>query len=262
MMKLCNIMPTQFIEQSKEDAIHMCLAHLVNSDATYRTFYKRQRFEGSYIIVDNSVIENDPQPIELVVKAAMSIDAQEIVLPDVLHDMDATLDKSLEALTTMKCDFPHFKTMAVPQGKTMEEWISCAKIMLEWPIDCIGIPKNLTYVSGTPKGRPYNRIHAIESVAGLIRDRSIHLLGCWTSPIELSLVARSVMDKVIPEVRSIDTAMAYIFTKAGKRIGEQDRPDIPWAFDDRDPIDRALLHDNIREIQKSLDVEPNAWDVI
>jgi hypothetical protein len=136
--------------------------------------------------------------------------------------------------------------MAVPQGKTLEEWVACATEMLTWGIDTIGIPKVLTSIAGRD-----GRLHALKLIAPVIasldssiQHQSIHLLGCWESPLELTILAKAEQQRIIPIIRSCDSAIAYVYSKAGILLGTDARPEGPVDFGGT-VDDVLLLTDNI-----------------
>jgi hypothetical protein len=256
-MKVATILPTAFLGLIAKDDYHMCLAHLIDNldkpiekQNKYTKFYRQMGLISTkYLILDNGVIEqNKATDIVELVKKAMSVSADEIILPDVIMDSERTLDAGEEALKWVRNNFP-FKIMAVPQGKTREEWLDCAEIMLGWDIDCIGIPKSLSLL-----GSRDIRIDVLHTLGKKLRGLDIHLLGCQKSPMEVRLMALAMRDQYIPEVRGIDSALPYVFTKAGLSIDEDDRPKIPFSFNETN-IDLKLLKKNIANWQDSTNID-------
>jgi len=214
----------------------MVLAHLVGTDKTYTDFFKNLEYKEPhygivtsypkhYKILDNSVIEGQQVSIEELCKKAVMIDAQEIILPDVLKDSKATLKTSYEAYLYVKQHYPWLNMMAVPQGKDLTDWSVCAREMLRWDIQAIGVPKLLTKDNGLNA-----RIFALQSLI-TIGDwnhqgpADVHLLGCGETPLELTLISNLIRSETIPDmVRSCDSAIAYVYSKAGKLISEGARP--------------------------------------
>jgi hypothetical protein len=240
-MQAATILPTNHLHLIRSRNYHMCLAQLIGIDQKYTEFYKEQaKKEDSYVIMDNGVIEGDCRPIEEIVKKALMIGADEIILPDVFVNQAETLDKSYRALRYVKDNFP-LKLMAVPQGKTFDEWMDCAIAMIDWDIDCIGIPKVLVKIAGRD-----GRLAALELLGNKLRGLDIHLLGCWTTPLEVLFIERAVKDKKIRPVRGVDSAIAYVYTRAGLNITDQDRPDSnPIHFSTEYVTNEELLIRNI-----------------
>lgn len=240
MIKMAGIVPQQFMGLISQDDMHMALAQLINEEGmeAYTSFYKNGRKNYSYLILDNGAAEGKTMPIEMIVDKAELIRASEIVLPDAYRDARGTLKLHEEAIDYLLQRYDGaenipFKLMAVPQGSNKEEWIACAKTLLTTYrdiIDTVGIPKHLIDTFENRDGR-------LEALALLdqetdfnIRDYEIHLLGCWKTPLEVLVVAKAAEQGDIPMVRSCDSAIPYVYARAGLRFDDDDRPD-------SDPID-------------------------
>jgi hypothetical protein len=255
-MKLATILPTKFLSYTKEDDYHMALAHLVGKDAEYTEFYKKVAADGAYVILDNGVIEGDQQDIATICERAKSIGASEIILPDVFKNMGETLDASFEALQFVRKFYPELKIMAVPQGLTVAEWVECAEEMLTWEIDAIGVPKVLVHLDGRDA-----RLHAIASITKTLKvlrakgkEVAVHLLGCWTTPLELTIIEMAARSGTIYPVRGCDSSLPYVYTIKGLKIDEDDRPNMAMDFEHLD-IDEELLAENIKLWKKSVTVK-------
>ncbi|MNH21830.1 hypothetical protein D3C79_816590 [compost metagenome] len=112
--------------------------------------------------------------------------------------------------------------MGIPQGNTLKDWITCAKEMITWEgIDTIGIPKVLVNLEGT-----FGRLRALTEVGDMIRGygKEIHLLGCWESPIELSIIEAAIHTGSCVPVRGVDSAIAYAYARESIRITDDARP--------------------------------------
>ena len=116
---------------------HLLLAHDVaaNSEA-YASAYMVNRWEQGTIIMDNSIIElGDSVDLQMIKTAADTVQANVVVLPDVLLDCQGTVDRIAEALPLWQEAFEigkmssldRLRFMYVPQGQTREEWIKCAQ---------------------------------------------------------------------------------------------------------------------------------------
>lgn len=235
-MQMASIVPQNFLNLTAESNFHMALAHLVGEDGyeEYTEFFKNRK-EGAFCILDNGVIEGSPMPIETIIEKALLIGANEIVLPDAYKDAAKTIkmvDKALKVLLTKfgAHNWP-FSLMVVPQGDTEETWLDCAKILLEEYgeyIDTIGIPKHLIDTVGNRDARLYAISNLAEKVD--LEGYAIHLLGCWKTPLEVLTIAKASEQRIIPTVRSCDSAIPYVYARNGLRFSDDDRPDY-------DPID-------------------------
>jgi hypothetical protein len=241
-MQSATILPTHYLHLIKDEPYHMCLAHLIGKDPEYTHFYNQiGKNKQKYLIMDNGVIEGDQRPVHELVKKAIFIGADELILPDVFENSAATLDASYRALRYVQDAAPNLKLMAVPQGKNMDEWLECAIIMIDWDIHCLGIPKVLVKSEG-----PDARLHALTYLGNKTRGLDIHLLGCWQTPLEISLIERASLNKEISSIRGVDSAIAWVYSKAGIFLNESDRPQINHIdFLDIDTNEELLSH-NIR----------------
>jgi hypothetical protein len=254
-MQLATILPTKYLDLIKGDKYHMALAHLVLKDEIYTEFYRQQSKKDAYVILDNGVIEGEQQQLGDIIMRARVIGAQEIILPDVFQDADATIASSYKALKTCREKYGReFKLMAVPQGKTIEEWLECAEVMLDWDIDCLGIPKVLTKMGGRDA-----RLKVLAELKDTILRRQltfafrldIHLLGCWENPLELTMITKAEQSKVIPPIRGCDSAIAYVYSEKGILLSEDERPAGPVDFKEKD-TDLTILEKNIKLWKRSV----------
>lgn len=174
---------------------HMVLAQYVLSDSNYAAYYKNLSKHDHFIMLDNGAAENGHSiGIENVVKAADMIGGvDEIVMPDVLDEMRATVAATFAARPFV----PERMRAVVPQGKTWEEWTECALALLDMKCRTICVAKRYESFKG-------GRVRALK----IIEDHSwhkthnIHLLGCYRNPLREIRDARAAA----PWVRGIDTA--------------------------------------------------------
>lgn len=240
-MQLATILPTHYLHLIEGRPYHMALAHLVGKDTAYTEFYKRQVVEHkSFVLMDNGVIEGAPQPIEVVCKRAELINATEIILPDVFKSCEETLEKTYAAIDFVKKNYPHLKMMAVPQGQSVEEWLECANIMLDWDIDTIGIPKVLTSLGGRD-ARLQVLAQLNEDCPKQMKSVETHLLGCWENPIECTMVAKAVQQGDLLPVRGCDSAIAYVYARDNMLITQGPRPSGAIDFGAKDAEESCLL---------------------
>jgi len=238
-MKFATILPTAYLYLIDGKPYHMALAHLIGKDAAYTNFYKKQADTGSYVILDNGVIEGEQQSIEQLCRKAAMIHASEIILPDTFLNCSETLDKSYDALGYVKKYFPNLKVMVVPQGKTLEEWSECVDIMLTWPVDTIGIPKVLTTMGGRDA-----RLEELKRLGYKLRGLNIHLLGCWDNPLECTMIAKAEQQGDILPIRGVDSAIAYVYAREKMLITQGPRPSGEINFKAKD-ADNTCLEANI-----------------
>lgn len=203
-MKIATIVPTAYLDLVQNDDCHLCLAQLIGKDKEYTTFYERAANAGKFVILDNGAAEGYMPKIEALCEKALALKASELVLPDKFFDTKKTLEATHDAIDFLVGESYGGRLMAVPQGRTLKEWFKCAVEMLRWPVDTIGIPKNLVSIDG-----PFARVKAVSGLrdfADVSRQFDIHLLGCWEDPREVGLVFKNTED-----VRSVDSRMAYLY---------------------------------------------------
>ena len=167
-MKLCIIAPISHLHlASYGSGIHMALTHLALKSDEYVKAYQRFKNKGEYLILDNSAFEMeqqgkglDPEPV---LKAAKRIGVDEVIATDVLLDGDATVASTREFIKQYNNFFseeirlgrPVPKIMAVPQGKTVEEWIDCyMRLIALEGVNVLGFSKiAVTTAFGGPNAR-------------------------------------------------------------------------------------------------------------
>lgn len=197
-----------------------------------------------FIIMDNSTIElGKPMSANEVIEAALIVNADCVVLPDVPGDFDAT--KAL-----IKKDFDAFQDagisiMKIPQGKDSAHLVACVDWMYEevqviGDTDYWGVPRWIT-----------NEIGSRKPIIQYINVRtsykcSIHLLG----------MSRNLADDIgctlLQNIIGIDSANPIVFGQAKKRMAydvyiHMERGDY-W----NDTNVHPAVHDNIQYIRKQI----------
>jgi hypothetical protein len=230
MMKVATILPQTYLNVIEDDDYLMALAHLIDKPGMeqYTEFFKRKaKQENTFIIMDNGLIEGDPRPISELLNKAIDIGADELILPDVFRNSKATLYAVEEATMYLAAHYTEFGEMgfmAVPQGETLEQWLSCAVLLLENPaVSCLGVPKVLVDIVGRD-GR-YIAIKQLMDRVGDLGGRDLHLLGCWRTPLEVSIIAKAIEQGDLPEIRGVDSAIAYVAARSNLKLNAGDRPD-------------------------------------
>lgn len=262
-MKVATILPQTYLDMTEKDDYLMALAHLINEPGMerYTEFFKEKgQDDDAFVILDNGVIEGDPRPIKELLMKARLINADELVLPDAFRECTKTLHLVEEAtnfLINHHEEVNDLGFMAVPQGKTFNEWINCAMVLIDNPaVTCLGIPKVLIDIAGRD-----GRLKAIQRLTELTVDlggKDIHLLGCWRTPLEVSVLAKYILQGDIPEIRGVDSAIAYNMARAGIRLNEDDRSNqAPIDFKDGKIENETLLLWNVVLWRDSVDMNPD-----
>jgi len=132
---------------------HLVLAHdiLEHQDA-YRELFRelRQKYSELFVILDNSTIElGKPMKVRDLLVAAHVVDADCIVIPDVLGKAKETVEAAWDFWKDYK-RHENLPLMAVPQGKTVIEHVLCSRLLRQVPlVDYWGVPRNLANRFGT-----------------------------------------------------------------------------------------------------------------
>lgn len=237
--------------------IDMALAHLVLTEPAYAAYFRTRAEQGVTVYLDNSAYELQEStgaglPAEPVLRAAQLTGAHVIVCQDVLFDGPATIAATrrfLDAarhLATTSATRPQF--MAVPQGRTRDEWLRCYNQLAAMPgIDLIGLSKlSVPRCFDAPVAEA--RLACTAHLLARGTSKPLHLLGGDRSlPWELAEHRRLGHDQpgAGPGVRSNDSSFAYWYAVTGTSVdaatGRAEReapakPDLTAA-----PLDRAVL---------------------
>lgn len=152
-IKICVITPISHLEEyASLGEMDMSLSHIILEDSErgrqYAEYYKRQREAGRFVLLDNSAFELeqqgkglDPDPV---LDAAEITNPSEVIATDVLFDGQATIESTNRFIERMRERgvLGKYKVMAVPQGKSVEEWWECYEHLIEHPeVDTIGLSK-------------------------------------------------------------------------------------------------------------------------
>jgi hypothetical protein len=228
---------------------HLVLAQI--EDKSYKDTYTYTNIdEDSYVIVDNGAAEGSTVDDEQLLEAVRFYSADEVVIPDVMGDMKATIerkDKFLKSAEATDADHGiyngvHF--MGVVQGQTFDEVAECIDNFLDDErIDVIGVPRHLLTTFKDSHAR-FHVLMYMEKRKGW--EQKVHLLGTnnvW--PSEILGIAQQ-----FPWVRSCDSSLPYNYTIGEARLDEATelrehigRPD--GYFTRTWELDMDLLNDNI-----------------
>ena len=165
-------------------AYHLTLAHdIVANAAEYHEVYVNELIANDrfarLVIMDNSCVElNAPVNTQMIKDAADIIRPNVIVLPDEYLDCRGTLDSTYKGLLDLGqknynySGVAQVEFMAIPQGNTWEQWVTCLEGILRLnPIKWIGIPRNLQQNLGV------SRFQAMRVVDMMAPDKKMHMFG-------------------------------------------------------------------------------------
>ena len=137
MIDFCHISPTAYLPAfTRTNGSHLLLAHLVESDETYRNFYANLD-DGCFKIMDNSAFEMYKQgrpmyPTSKLLEMGKACKADMIVLSDYPGEPgQKTIDAAKK--TALKYKDAGFETFFVPQSKVgdFDDYMDC----MEWALN-------------------------------------------------------------------------------------------------------------------------------
>lgn len=274
MIKFCHISPTPHLaDLTQYNGSHLILAHLIESDPNYRSFYASLS-DGKEKIMDNSGFEKfkagEPMySADKLVEMASHIKADYIVLPDYpMQPSQITIDAALEWIPTFR--EAGFGTFFVPQSELgcLDDYMECVQWALNnKDIDIIGLS-----ILGCPialglEEQTYDRVDQVDSSYKMQRflsrwrileemdkrgmlDKSaigrFHCLGMVDGPNEVDLLKPYHM-----YIRSWDSSSApwlglhgdsvYDESPTGLRNGKYEiEVDFSFNTNDRSKIEKAV----------------------
>lgn len=259
-MKAALIPPTPELKTYGQGNFHLLLSHLL-PDVRYATHYARQRAKGSYLVLDNSAHEHgkgdDP---EMLLYNALALQCQEIVIPDVLEDADATVESAVTTLetwfekqglknkTALMSTAPAF--MYVPQGKNQSEWEMCLRDLVRLHVYSASRYSYRTdFVVGVSKdyeeweGTLFPLLDHLQEMRSLLRFQ-VHLLGWGRNLWMIEDYARKY-----PWVRSTDSAKPFVYALNGIELtGYGEPPEYPKR--PKDYFNREMSVKNQRKVAR------------
>jgi hypothetical protein len=218
-LKIAVISPNTGLAETLRLSFHFVLAPKIVNDRALQYKYADMARNGDFVIIDNGAPEGESLSASAYIEVANNVGADEVILPDVLRDAEATLRASFNK--DLLNVFPACSRMIVPQGEDWADWDACLEVMVEKiPARTIGIPKWLNELPG-------GRRRALEKIwqMGLHSRYNIHLLG----------VARPLFDEMgelcVPWVRSMDTALPIALAQQNKLFTPFERVSVDWNAD-------------------------------
>lgn len=184
----CIIAPTAYLDHyATQSSTHLVLAHLVDSDEVYASFYKNRSDLGDRIIMDNSAFElSTPYAPDMLVELGKKCGAHALVLPDYPFKKSIETIRAAEKLIPFVKD-AGFATFFVPQSETgdLDDWINAYIWASTNPdIDIIGMS-----ILGVPNAIPhvptqYARVVMTQMLVqqGILAKKHHHYLGLNAGP--------------------------------------------------------------------------------
>jgi hypothetical protein len=189
-MKVATIVPLNMLDLVRKDTYHLVLAPLC-ANVQYLDFYRKH--QRGHKILDNGVYEGANLTDRELLTIAIKVGATEVVAPDVLDDMEATVDRLHRFMSL--ADPNMFKIMVLLHAKTWVEFKYILSVALEVPNVSIGLPKRAALYFG-----PDARITEAEIVRQVSPEVPIHAFGCTDNILEAAGLAQQGF------VRGIDSA--------------------------------------------------------
>ena len=218
-MKYAFVAPVKYLQAARRAHVlgsyHLALVQNLLWDAETANVYRALHERGDFIMLDNGEAEGQQGNFEDVLRMAEHIGADEIILPDVIKDMQKTLD-----LHSKWCHaVPACKTAMIPQGKDVTEYLACLKDMVEWGFHFVTIcvPKHLG-VAG--------RVEVLTYLKDAMWDLewNIHLLGLSANPYAEFKAYRDTGCRV----RGIDSAAPVAWAQHDAVFQTGERYSIDW----------------------------------
>lgn len=208
MIKFCFIAPKSGFSIIENEHVHLVLAHLLEKDEEYCSFYRRLSDRGDYIIMDNSAFELYQQkkpmfPADKLISLGKSVGATTIVLPDYPNQHSGVTEKSGKYYAPMfKAE--GFQTMFVPQSRfaDLNDYINCFMRAIQNPlfdyigVSIIGVPNAMGVSPNDKLQRFLSRWHLLNLIGNCSYDskvsmiKKLHFLGMTDGPNEIKLVQK------------------------------------------------------------------------
>lgn len=267
--QFCIITPTAYLEQfASQSSMHLVLAHLVDRDEQYTSFYKQMSKRGDFIMMDNSAYElKEPFSPDKLIDLATKCGAHAIVLPDYpFQPAHVTIDAAKEFIPAFKA--AGFQTFFVPQSERgdLDDWLQAYMWASENDdIDIIGMS-----ILGIPNAIPnidpaFARVVMCQMLIdrGLFNfDKHHHHLGLNAGPaLEIPSLLR--MDAL----SSIDSSgpvhagiLGHAYTKEADSYQMVKKLKAPVDFAAPKTKDEATLQRIQHNVDMTLDLfNPKSW---
>lgn len=208
MAKFCHIAPIPHLELVQGATDHLLLAHLVEQDTTYTSFYRNEKANASTLILDNSAFEmykqNRPMyPIDKLIDMAEEVCADYVVMSDYPNQVGSVTIKAAEQLAP-KLKRKGFGTFFCPQSLIGDrqdlfegfEWAADSELVDYVGVSILAIPNAYKVEKGNKLQRFVSRYMFMQDlynhgVLDKIKEngKKIHMLGMLDGPGEIRLMA-------------------------------------------------------------------------
>jgi hypothetical protein len=229
--------------------VHHVAAQRVLGDPSYRAFFQEEAERGATIIVDNGVFDlgESLTPAELV-RAARAVEAAEIILPDVMHDGEATIRASDAAAAQILDIADGFRLCGVVHAADDTEWHRVYGFFTSRDyIGAIAFPASRGAAPSDELSKNRLAATAYLEEQGLVDADRVHRLLGFGRTGHLELLEQRKHDWI----NSIDGAAPVLLGAMGVRMlpqGPYDKPPTPRVetVGHIDPERFTLIRDNIK----------------
>lgn len=242
----CPIAPIDVLAKNKFEPFNkprshvMILAHLCEEGSEYVKYYNKTQKFREWTLLDNGAAENSQINDEALIEKVKLMHPNVVIAPDVIFDGEKTIESTERFIKKIKNEVPGLQIMAVPHGKTEEEYIETFKYFNESKdINWIGISKFVSIKPFTDRVTCFMKINE----EGFQIKKPIHILGC-NNPVEISFFTN------FPLIKSIDSCIAYLYKDQEIPLDNSinKRIDTPHEF-----FDWKLTDDEIKQSWKNID---------
>jgi hypothetical protein len=214
-MKFAPIAPTTMTGGVAQTSDYLMALPTQARVASYSYDLQRARERNnSYLMLDNGVSElKRPIRLDELCAITQQLEPDEVILPDYLGDDVATKVESNSAAKILRALGYEGKLMGVPQGQTMEDYLTVIEYFLtHFDISTIGLSKYFPSFANRPRE---DLLYMIEGRGLLERRQDVewHLLGLCENLGELTAIARRY-----PWLRGIDTCYPVLASMQGIQI--------------------------------------------
>lgn len=238
-MKFAVIAPTKYLDQlSGQGEIQMCLAHEAVKNEPYRTYFQKKKSEGQWVLIDNGAHEGERIVGQELVDLCAFVKPSCVIMPDVLDNYEDTRKDTLEFHENFGSKVLELGVdlMAVPQGKTYEEFLENYKtfsqlegvkfigvsytvlfnnipgmVSLGTDQEAITVEEYLTWLTSKTKQQMMRRFFLLQAlVAEGVFDysKNHHLLG-MSNPLEFVKYVYTENVDLQKAIHSCDTTLCF-----------------------------------------------------
>ena len=256
----CYITPVSYLDQyASQSPTHLVLAHLVDSNPLYASFYKvRAEVYNEFVMMDNSAYElKEPYAPEKLINLAAMCGASVVVLPDYPFQPSAVTVNAANKFTPL-FKAAGLKTFFAPQSTAgnLEDWIQGYNWAANNPdIDIIGmsilgIPNALSNIDPS-----YARVVMTQLLidrGGFAYDKHHHYLGLNAGPaLEIpSLLRMQALDTIDSSGPVWTAVLGHEYNISSDSLLSVSKPTMPVDFEIHRSKDKATH----ARIQRNIDL--------